>query len=321
MHIEKRSLLPPSLTELAHQLAPFLSANFTHAAVTVAPCPDLRKAPFYLACEGLSGNAKIADIGGQPNLFPRPRLDSIWAMDEVAKAMEMSPEKGGLIGAGAGPFHILGQNSELAPNLGWRDGLDNIINETRLIKILPGTGRVRVEKSPSLDCGLMANLYGSLGRTGPVIKITASGRKGDEQSFTECIRMALRAAYGNERQVSLGGVFLVKSGRAVYHVMPDFPEEKNLPFKDRSDVDNWLTWHTFDAPVVCLSVFHSADPHNLNLRMEHTHCFSGEGQHVGGHYHYEAEGSAEAIEYEGYFHTAEAIYRIDAPAELGAAGA
>ncbi|OLN85062.1 Ester hydrolase C11orf54-like protein [Colletotrichum chlorophyti] len=314
MHVEKFPLSPPSLEELAKNLGAPLAANFKESSVRVVQCPDLREAPFRLATEGLSGDEKIADVGGQPNLFPRPRLDNIWSMAELSKSMEMSPEKGSLLGAGAGPFNIIGQNSELAPNLSWRGGLENIDNRSQVIQIRRGTGAVSVGTSPSVDCGLMVNLYGSLGERGPVLKITAKGRTGPEKSFTECIRKGLRAAYGEERTISLGGAFLVKSGRATYHIMPDFPPEHDLPFKDRKQVDDWLTFHDFDSPIVGLTVFHSADPGNtMGLRIEHTHAFSPMGKNAGGHYHYEADGSGEEIEYEGFFQTAKVIYRVDRP--------
>lgn len=63
-----------------------------------------------------------------------------------------------------------------------------------------------------------------------------------------------------------------------------------------------------DAPLVCLSVFHSFDP-GLSLRMEHTHCFSKHSQ--GGHYHDDV--TPDVVEYEAYFNVAKAIYRIDRP--------
>ncbi|KAK1493219.1 hypothetical protein CCUS01_13864 [Colletotrichum cuscutae] len=317
MRVEKFLLSPPSLEELVERLKAPLDANYKHASVAVVNCPDLRKAPFHLATEGLSGEEKIADVGGQPNLFPRPRLDSIWSIPEIGKNMEMSPEKGSLIGAGAGPFHVIGQNSELAPNLSWQGGLDKVDNKSQVIQIKRTTGEVSVGTSPSVDCGLMVNLYGSLGEPGPVLKITAKGRKGSEKSFTECIRKGLNTAYGNERTISLGGAFVVKAGKATYHIMPDFPAESDLPFKDRKEVEKWLTFHDFDSPVVGLCVLHSADPGNkMGLRIEHTHAFSPLGKNAGGHYHYEAEGEEDIIEYEGYFNTARAIYRIDSPANV-----
>ncbi|KAH8689091.1 hypothetical protein BGW36DRAFT_391747 [Talaromyces proteolyticus] len=316
MHVEKFPLSPPSLEELAEQLMAPLAANYEHTTINVVPCPDLRKPPFNLATEGLSGNEKIADIGGQPNLFPRPRLDCKFSFIEIAKAMEMDSAKGSLIGAGAGPFHVVGCNCELVPNLSWEAGLVNFDNQTRYARIVPDSGAVDVDRSTSLEFALMANLYGSLGEPGPVIKITARGRKGSEKSFTECIQRALKKAYGDAQTVSLGGTFLVKSGTARYHVMPDFPPEHKLPFKNSKQLNDWLTFHDFESPIVCLSVLHSGDPgKTMGLRLEHTHCFSPLGQNSGGHYHYDVDDTNEAIEYEAYFNTAKVIYRVDRPTE------
>ena len=98
--------------------------------------------------------------------------------------------------------------------------------------------------------------------------------------------------------------------------MPDFPPEKELPFKSPKALNDWLTYHDFDSsassPIVCLTVLHSADPDKtMALRMEHTHSFTVDGSNRGGHYHYDLEG--EEVEYEAYFNTAKTIYRIDRP--------
>jgi hypothetical protein len=308
MKTDRYPLDAPSLEELAQKLKPALESNYTHSSVSVETCPDLRKSPFHLATEGLTGDERIADVGGQPNLFPSPRLECKYSLPELAQAMEMDPKRGSLIGAGAGPFHVLGTNSELAPNLSWENGFDHINNQTHFAKINKPDGKVSVQKCPSTDCALMINLFGSAGLPGPVLKITARGRTGSYKSFSECIRHALNAAYGDERPVSLGGAFVIKSGRSHYHVMPDFPLK---PFESAKQLNEWLTYHDFDAPIVCLSVLHSADPGKaMGLRMEHTHCFSAEGENKGGHYHYDEGGD---VEYEAYFNTAKAIYRIDRP--------
>ncbi|KAF4994466.1 hypothetical protein FDECE_13115 [Fusarium decemcellulare] len=315
MQTQKFPLSPPSLDELAEKLQAPLAANYEHSTVSVVLCPDLRESPFHLATEGLSGDEKVADVGGQPNLFPRPRLDAIWSMTDIAKTMEMNPEKGGLIGAGAGPFHVVGQNCELAPNLGWQGG--RVDNRTRHAQIDRDSGTVSIQKSSSLDCALMINLYGSTGNPGPVIKITGRKRKGPEKSFTECIRKGLYNAYGDSQTISLGGVFVIKSGRTHYHIMPDFPS-KGRPFKDPQQLNSWLTYHDFDGladPIVCFSVLHSADPGKaMGLRMEHTHGYSASGGNAGGHYHYDLDDTNEEIEYEAYFNSAKAIYRLDKPA-------
>ncbi|KAJ4132220.1 hypothetical protein NW765_014038 [Fusarium oxysporum] len=94
MRIEKFPLSPPGLEELVAKLQAPLAANYEHSTVSVVSCPDLRQAPYHLATEGLSGDEKIADVGGQPNLFPRPKMDCVWSMTELAEAMDMDPAKG-----------------------------------------------------------------------------------------------------------------------------------------------------------------------------------------------------------------------------------
>ncbi|KXL48505.1 hypothetical protein M433DRAFT_7096 [Acidomyces richmondensis BFW] len=307
-------LSPPPLDELARVLTSALEENYAYASATVVDCPDLSLSPFYLAGSGLCGCECVADIGGQPHLFPRPKLDKKYSLIECARDMKMNPEYGMLIGAGAGPFHVIGGNSELASNLSWSGGFNNVQNLTRFAKI-NGTAEIMVRKSPSTDCALMMNLFGSSGHSGHVLKIMAKSRRGSEKSFTECIRRALNNTYGSSTQISMGGVFLIRKGKALFHIMPDFPNEDRLPFKDRHDLNRWLTYHGFSAPIVCLTVFHSADPESLGLRMEHTHCFSTE-KNEGGHYHHDLppdEADLEEIEYEAYLNTAKTLYRIDQP--------
>lgn len=230
----------------------------------------------------------------------------------------MSPTRGQLLGAGAGPFHVIGVNSELSPNLAWENGFEKCDNLTFYTKFDGEDGKheTRCERCPSEDCALMMNLYGSEGLLGPVLKITARGRKGNQKSFTECIRSTLQETYGDAQPISMGGVFLLKTGKAHFHVMPDFPPASELPFRNAKQLNDWLTYHDFSAPIVCLSVFHSADPgKKLGLRMEHTHCFTTDGSNSGGHYHGDLEvgEGVEEVEYEGYFNVAKTLYRVDKP--------
>lgn len=178
-------------------------------------------------------------LGELPNLSPSPKLDQKYSLLEMARLMEMEEKSGFVLGAGAGPFHVLGMNSELMPNLSYRgEEATNLTHYTRVSK----QGGCVYEKT-SGDCGLMANLFGSDGSPG--------------MNFTEAIQKALQAEYG-ERTVSLGGVFVIKKGKAKLHVMP------------REEVNEWLRYFGRSAPLVCLSVFHSYNP-GLDLRMEHTH--------------------------------------------------
>jgi hypothetical protein len=54
----------------------------------------------------------------------------------------------------------------------------------------------------------------------------------------------------------------------------------------------------------------------LDLRVEHTHCFSTHGE--GGHYHEDV--SPETVVYEGYFTPAERLFRIDRPSQTHGVG-
>lgn len=322
MNTQKIPLFPPTLSELAEKLHGPLSANYAHSSVTVVPCPDLRRSPFLLAHEGLSGDEKVADIGGQTHLYPLPMKDKTYRIVTVANEMEMIVHGGGprtpamFIGACAGLYDLVGQNCEMVINNGWRQGNACIeaSDHGRYVRIDPQTKAVILENAHSQNWfGLMGNVFASHGDPGHVLKITARKRVGGEGSFTECIRKALHEAYGESQIISLGGVFAIKSGKARYHIMPDFPPEEELPFKDREQFNDWLTYHDFKAPMTCMTVLHSADPgKKLGLRMEHTHAFSTVGENAGGHYHYDVE-DEEEIEYEGYFNTAKVLYRIDKP--------
>ncbi|KAJ5931786.1 hypothetical protein N7516_006275 [Penicillium verrucosum] len=326
MAVTKHLRYHPPLDELAAVIEKALLSNFKTASAIVAECPDLKQQPFNLAASGLSGSPRIADIGGQQHLFPRPNLTAKYSLLSLAQDMEMSPEAGFLLGAGAAPFQDIGQNAELAPNLSWRSnsnapGFDDpsllaFDNGTRVIKVQrdgDGDNTPLCDRTSSTNCALMANLFGSDGVTGPVLKINARTRKGDE-NFTDCIRYGLQKVYGDSKPISLGGVFLLKSGKAKFHIMPDFPPEDQLPFRDRRQLETeWLSYHIFQAPIVCLTVMHSSDPEGLGLRMEHTHCFGANGTTRGGHYHYDIQDGDEEVEYEAYFNVASVVYRVDRP--------
>ena len=128
-----------------------------------------------LAAEGLSGNTWITDIGGPPNLSPSPKLDWKYSLLEMARLMEMEEESGFVLGVGAGPFHVLGMNSEPMPNLSYRG--EEVTNSTHYAKIDKQGGCV-CEKISSRDYGLVANLFGSDGSPGKVLKVVAKIRTG-----------------------------------------------------------------------------------------------------------------------------------------------
>lgn len=310
-------LSPPPLSDLVPTLAACLQAYFEVVDVSLSDCPDLRAAPFHLAAEGLSGSPRIVEVGGQANLRPRPDFSKKYDLLSVSRLMEMGPEQGLLIGAAAGPFHVLGQNTELMPNISYREsfmpgegytGVD-VENLTHYAKVT-SQGDMLCERigDDTTGFGLLANLYGCDGRPGPLLKITAKSRIG-ELNFPHAIRHCLTSAYG-DKLISVGGVFVIRHGKTHIHVMPDFSKE---PIATPEQADGWLKYFDVGAPLTCLSVFHSGNAGNLGLRMEHTHCFASDGRGVGGHYHYDLDETRTEIEYEGWFNVAEMLYCIDLP--------
>ncbi|KAH7155992.1 hypothetical protein EDB81DRAFT_376645 [Dactylonectria macrodidyma] len=308
--VRKLALFPPSLDDLASAIGNGLRSNFSAVNVSVSTPPDLRRRPFYLAGPGLSGNARIADVGGQANLRPEANRSAQYDLLAVSKLMEMSPDSGVLLGAGAGPFHVLGYNSELMPNLAYGTTSEGTLqNWTHYAKITEDGQACCGKIGESTGFGLMCNLFGCEGKSGPLLHVTARGRIG-KANFTNAIRAAVGAVYG-DKLISLGGVFVIHKGKTKLHVMPDFPQK---PFKDEKDVQNWLKFFDVDTSLVCLTVFHSGDDQGMGLRMEHTHCFEGDGprgDRRGGHYHFDLDETMDYVEYEGWFNAAEVLYRID----------
>jgi len=294
-------LNPPTLDELCILLNGALSKNFQRSSVRIVDCPDLTRAPFLLASSGLCGNVRIADVGGVPNLHPMPKLDKIYQLRDIAELCGLP--NAFIIGPGAGPYRTVGRNCELMANA--KFGASTAL-KSHVAYVNPADGSCILDSNLRTDeFALMGNFLVSEGVPGKVLEVCASKRTGPE-NFTDCMRNALAKETKNgSRVISMGGCFLIEKGAAKLHVMPDFP---STPFKSMEDLDNWLQYYEMQAPLVCLSVFHSIDP-GLELRMEHTHCFSTHGQ--GGHYHYDV--TPNEVEYRGYFVAAEKLYRIDRP--------
>ncbi|KAJ4312105.1 proteasome component pup2 [Neodidymelliopsis sp. IMI 364377] len=240
LSVERIDLKPPPLEDLVECITAQLAQNFKSTAVSVKECPDLRQAPYRLAFAGLCGSPRVADVGGQPNLAPTPDFSKKYNLTSIAELMDMK-EQGALLGAAAGPFHVVGMNSELMPNLSWNGG--TLSNETHYAKVRDD-GSPLCEKLPSHDCALMANLFGSAGLPGPVLHIAASSRTG-ALNFVEAIRKALQDTYGT-RTISLGGVFLISKGKAKLHVMPDFSP---TPLITDEQKEGWLRFYEMEAPL------------------------------------------------------------------------
>ena len=247
------------------------------------------------------------------NLIPRVNLQSKYDLKTVVRTIYKDDADFPIscFGPGGGAYHDTGFCCEFMGSANYKvegDGprLVGCACRYAFVDESDGSGKCRDQADDHF--GLMGNFYLSQNKQGRVLKIHVKKRIGKE-NYTEAIRAVLLSKYGQEKPVSMGGVFLINSGVAKLHIMPKhWPEE---PSTDDSVNNKWLKYYNITRhPLVCLSVFHSYDP-GYNLRMEHTHCFNLETDEEAGHYHYDT--TPDTIEYEGYFNVAEQVYRLDGP--------
>ncbi|KAG7483764.1 hypothetical protein MATL_G00041850 [Megalops atlanticus] len=303
---EKFELHVPKLEELCKVLQDGLKTNFAHAGVSVVDCPDLSQHPFEFPVKGLCGKPRITDVGGVPYLVPLVQLDKVYSMNTVAKELELP--RAFILGAGAVSSKTVGMNAELMPLVLTESEGQAAVNGSYFSSINPSDGNCLLEKYSDkysdCDFGLLANLYACEGKPGKVIEVKASRRTG-EDSLVSCLRKTLEKHY-SDKSLALGGTFVIQKGQAKIHIMPR--EFSACPLNSNDDVNKWLKHFTVSAPLICQSVLVSRDP-GLDLRVEHTHCFSHHGE--GGHYYIDT--TPDTVEYLGYFMPAEFIYRIDRP--------
>jgi len=305
--LESVDLFVPELKELGSIIEDGLKSNFKFAKVEVVDCPDLSQPPFHLAAKGLCDDAVIVDLGGVPNLIPTAQRDKIYNLADMPALIGFKDPSILIIGAGAGPWPYLKTNCELMINLAIDDELHN---KSRLATVVDSTTTPRRElhtlPKEESKCALLSNFMVSKGCMGlPVLKVTCSIRTGPD-NFISCMRKAIHQHY-SDQFIGLGGTFVIAKGQAKLHIMPDF---SSCPLLSDDDVNNWLHFYEARAPLVGLSVFISQDP-GLDLRIEHSHCFSLHGD--GGHYHQDL--TPETVEYIGYFTPGLKMHRIDRPSQ------
>uniref|UniRef100_A0A3Q4AUL8 DUF1907 domain-containing protein n=1 Tax=Mola mola TaxID=94237 RepID=A0A3Q4AUL8_MOLML len=150
-----------------------------------------------------------------------------------------------------------------------------------------------------------------LGMNAEILEVRAKKRMGG-RSLVTALRTTLQGHYP-DKSLALGGTFIIQRGKAKIHIMPR--EFSACPLNTDDDVNNWLKHFEVSAPLICQSVLVSRDP-GLDLRVEHTHCFSHHGE--GGHYYIDT--TPDTVEYLGYFMSAEFVYRIDRPKETHGIG-
>ncbi|XP_073521247.1 ester hydrolase C11orf54 homolog isoform X1 [Phyllobates terribilis] len=297
----------PALEDLAGVLECGLKRNYAEVHVKVVDCPDLTLEPFGFPVKGLCGKSRIVDVGGVPYLVPTARLDKIYNLNTVAKKIDLPGAY--LLGAGASSHKSVGMNAEMIFSIKAESATSSAVNGNYMASVNPTDNGCLLEKYKEKysdhDFGLLSNLYASEGKPGKVIEVKVKRRTGND-NFVSCMRKSLKEQYG-DRSVAMGGSFIIQEGKAKLHIMPR--EFSACPLNTDEDVDRWLNFYDMKAPLICQSVFVSHDP-GFDLRVEHTHCFSHHGE--GGHYHNDT--TPDSVQYLGYFHPAEHLYRIDRPA-------
>ncbi|XP_055603863.1 ester hydrolase C11orf54 homolog [Uranotaenia lowii] len=282
-----------------------MKSNFATVEVEVVDCPNLTEGPFHLAGRGLGGSPTLVELGGPPYLLPTVDYTKLYDLVEVCqKAINSTKKEFVAIGAGAGPYPLVDSNCEGMYNL--RVGANgHVVSESHLAQITPDRKKALLKKIPSSEtrCALLGNIFVSEGAPGKVLRVHCKKRTGD-LDFIASIRTTLERFYG-ERTVGLGGVFLLKQGKARQHVMSPFSE---TPLNSEHELNEWLNFFNMSAPLIAVGTL-VTNEYDLDLRLQHFHSFSKHGE--GGHYHIDT--TPDIVEYEGYFNVGEKIVRVDKP--------
>ena len=300
----------PSLLNISKALDRGLKENYKEVLVNVVECPNLKK--WNCPAEGISGNEKIIDVGGEPYMHDQKFIGTEFDYEEISK--KIGCEKSYALGAGSGAMSCLnGHCGELIVN-------ENLItSESKSVVARVGKNKeCIVEKYTDRKHGGLSNIYFSEGKIDKVIKIKIKGRVGNEGSLSQSMRSALTKylpIQGN-KHVALGGIFRILKGKIKSHVQPDYDDIKIQyydPKKMKCVKDFLKFYEPVGSDLQCYSVLWTGDPTggSLNLREsgEHTHFHSFKNNSYAGHYHFDV--TPDDIEYEGYFNVSKEVFRVN----------
>ncbi|KAF8821426.1 putative Ester hydrolase C11-like protein [Cardiosporidium cionae] len=319
----------PSAIAIADVLRSALPFYYHKTEIAVLQCPghvnapvllfaDLTAAPYNLAFSHLGKSAAILDVGGISNLFPEPQQDKIYCLTDLASLCQFSTAKDYyFLGAGAGPFHSVGTNSEWICNAKLLarqiSSVPSIQSSSSCAVVNADKTVISLQSMPSDDFALLGNLLACEGSSkkdaSTVIYIHVSNRIGKDaggHDFPTLLASILRKhedALSMQEPIALGGVFVQRTGRVQIHVMPAFSD---FPIQSHTSVQEWLHFAEVSAPMTFPFVAVSSDP-GLDLRTVHAHGFHD--KEYGGHYH--CDTTASEVDYEAIVTVAQSIFRID----------
>ena len=308
--IEKAQFAKTSLEQISEALKKGLQKNYKLVEISIVDCPNLKQ--WDCPAEGLSGNQKIIDVGGEPYMHDKKLIGAEFDYEEIAK--KIGSEKSYALGAGSGAMSCLGGHcGELVIN-------ENLItNESRsIIAQVDENQKCKSSKYTARKHGGLGNIYYSDGKPGKVIKIKIKGRLGKQGSLPQAMRTALKENLSteNDNHFAVAGVFRILKGKIKSHVQPDYDTIKHEYYdpKQMKCVKDFLKFYEPIGPhFQCYSILWTGDPTGgkLNLREsgEHTHFHSYKGTQDAGHYHFDV--TPEEIEYECYFNIPEEVHRVN----------
>jgi len=308
--IEKAQFAKTSLEQISEALKKGLQKNYKLVEISIVDCPNLKQ--WDCPAEGLSGNQKIIDVGGEPYMHDKKLIGAEFDYEEIAK--KIGSEKSYALGAGSGAMSCLGGHcGELVIN-------ENLItNESRsIIAQVDENQKCKSSKYTARKHGGLGNIYYSDGKPGKVIKIMIKGRSGKQGSLPQAMRTALKENLSteNDNHFAVAGVFRILNGKIKSHVQPDYDTIKHEYYdpKQMKCVKDFLKFYEPIGPhFQCYSILWTGDPTGgkLNLREsgEHTHFHSYKGTQDAGHYHFDV--TPEEIEYECYFNIPGEVHRVN----------
>ncbi len=308
--IEKAQFAKTSLEQISEALKKGLQKNYKLVEISIVDCPNLKQ--WDCPAEGLSGNQKIIDVGGEPYMHDKKLIGAEFDYEEIAK--KIGSEKSYALGAGSGAMSCLGGHcGELVINENF------ITNESRsIIAQVDENQKCKSSKYTARKHGGLGNIYYSDGKSGKVIKIMIKGRSGKQGSLPQAMRTALKENLSteNDNHFAVAGVFRILNGKIKSHVQPDYDTIKHEYYdpKQMKCVKDFLKFYEPIGPhFQCYSILWTGDPTGgkLNLREsgEHTHFHSYKGTQDAGHYHFDV--TPEEIEYECYFNIPGEVHRVN----------
>ena len=308
LKFESGKFATPSLEDVKKALLTGLKENYEQVNIEIVDCPNLKD--WGCPSEGISGNEKIIDVGGEPYMHDKRFIGTEFDYEEIAK--NIGSEKSYALGAGSGAMSCLqGHCGELVINENF------ITSESKSVIARVGKNKeCLVSKYTEKKHGGLSNIYYSDGKKGKVIQIKIKKRIGRQGSLSQAMRHSLQTylpVKGNSH-VALAGVIRILNGKIKSHVQPDY-DDIEIDYYDPNQMKCIKDFLQFYEPVgpelQCYSVLWTGDPTGGNLTLretgEHTHFHSYKHLKDAGHYHFDV--TPAEINYIGYFNIPKEVHR------------